>query len=58
MKSHEEAVLKAAVCYEINKPQVIEEVTMDPPATGHTRGVSPSTSGDKNRRKIIQEGKA
>jgi Zn-dependent alcohol dehydrogenase len=29
--------LKAAVCYEINKPLVIEEVDIDPPKAGEVK---------------------
>ena len=29
--------MKAAVCYEVNKPLVIEDVTMDPPGKGEVK---------------------
>jgi S-(hydroxymethyl)glutathione dehydrogenase/alcohol dehydrogenase len=36
-KSYKEVILKAAVCYEFNKPWVVEEVDLDPPQEGEVK---------------------
>jgi S-(hydroxymethyl)glutathione dehydrogenase/alcohol dehydrogenase len=37
MLRKKEVVIKAAVCYEFNKPLVIEEVDIDPPQKGEVK---------------------